>query len=205
MLEQRCMSWAIAAAVSTLLIACTGSSTGDATTTSSGLVTTTSSQGLDVIARVLDAAPGACPGPAPQYEKVARYFGPLVGGTPIWGGFYAHFNEPANAFHNGSRLRRRKDGWPVKVLWVVEPGTLTPVTLSGHNAVTDAPVRFKIGGVHNPATESAVLDPKHPAIPVQDGRWKEFPSDLYFPSAGCYVLTASWAGGSWQMGFGFGR
>lgn len=199
-----CMGWVVAT-TSALLIACTGPSGEGAASRSTDPATSTPPGGVDVIAHSLDAAPDGCQGPTPQYEKVARYFGPLAGGSPIWGGFYARFNEGANASYALRGPRRTKDGWPVKVLWVIEPGTHTPVTLSGRNVATGAPLRFKIGGVHVTATESPVLNPKHPAIPIQDGEWKEFPSYLYFPSAGCYVLTASWIGGSWQMGFGFGR
>lgn len=48
------------------------------------------------------------------------------------------------------------------------------------------------------------LDPSHPGA-VSEGDWKEFPSYLYFPRAGCYALRARWPGGEWDLGFGFGR
>ena len=199
------MGRVVATTTSALLIACSGPSGDGAVTRSIDPVPSTPPTAVDVIARSLDAPPPGCEGPPPTYEMVARYFGPLAGGSPIWGGFYARFDEEANAFSAGAKPRRTKDGWAVKVLWVIEPGVLTPVTLSGASVATGAPLRFEIGGVHASATESPILDPKHPAIPTQDGEWKEYPSALLFPSAGCYVLTASWAGGSWRMGFGFGR
>jgi hypothetical protein len=126
----------------------------------------------------------------------------VAGQPPIWAGFYARFDADTNAFH-AMQAPRKKDGWRIKVLWVIEPGGSTPVTLSGRNLVTGAPLQFEIGV--GSVSESPVLDPRHPAIPIQDGNWKEFPSYLYFPSAGCYVLSASWSGGSWEMGFGFGQ
>ena len=155
------------------------------------------------MARRLNTSPDGCQGPNPEPERVARSFGRVIGGSPIWGGFYARFNEQSNAFV-ASQAPRTMDGWRIKVLWLIAPDVSTPVSLSGHNVETGAPLRFAIGGAA-PATDTPVLDPAHPAIPVQDERWKEFPSYLYFASAGCYVLTASWSGGSWELGFGLGQ
>lgn len=55
-----------------------------------------------------------------------------------------------------------------------------------------------------PAAPSVTFDPDRPGIPPQDGSLKEFPSYLLFPSAGCYLLEATWATGTWRLGFGFG-
>ena len=187
-----------------LLVACSGSSQSTAPPTSATLGSVPSSGAVEPIARRLDASPEGCDGPAPHYERIARYFGSLAGGSPIWGGFYARFDEETNAFH-GTQAPLKNDGWRIKVLWVIDPDASTPVTLSGRNTATDAPLKFETSGGGEVATNSPVLDPANPAIPIQDGNWKEFPSYVYFPSAGCYVLSASWSGGSWQMGFGFGR
>jgi len=68
---------------------------------------------------------------------------------------------------------------------------------------TAGTVTFAVGGV-SPSTV-AMFDPEDPAIPVTHEGWREYPSYAYFPSAGCYLLTATWTGGSSELGFGFGR
>jgi len=156
------------------------------------------------IARHLTSAPEGCPGPSPHPTKVARFVGPVVGESPVWGGLYARFDPKVNTYRDGE-VARTKKGWALKVIWLIEPGTSTPVTLTGTNVATGEPVSFHIGGVAPVGpTTVLVLDPDHPAIPLQHGQWKEFPSELLFPSSGCYRLNASWADGAWEMGFGFG-
>lgn len=49
----------------------------------------------------------------------------------------------------------------------------------------------------------AVLDPSHPAIPLQD-EYANFPSYIYLVGSGCYQLSASWEGGGWVLEFAFG-
>jgi hypothetical protein len=135
-----------------------------------------------------------------------RYFGPLIGSSPLWGGFYAKLDRQANAFGTGANVRRTAYGWRIKVLWVIEPAASTPVMISGADTSTGQPLYFWTGGVHpHGPIAQLTIDPAHPAIPIQHGQWKEFPSYLYAPSAGCYRLSASWQGGGWTLGFGFGR
>ena len=157
------------------------------------------------VASHLTSAPEGCPGAPSIPTKVARFVGPVVGGSPLWGGFYARFDPKANTYRDGE-VRRTERGWALKVLWLIEPGASTPVTLTGANVLTKAPLSFHAGGVApaKPAT-TLVLDPQHPAVPQLHGQWKEFPSELFFPSSGCYRLNASWVGGAWAMGFGFGN
>jgi hypothetical protein len=159
------MGRVVATTTSALLIACSGSLRDGTATRSIDPAPSTPSTAVDVIARSLDAPPPGCQGPPPQLEMVARYFGPLAGGSPIWGGFYARFDEQANAFSAGTKPRRTKDGWAVKVLWVIEPGVLTPVTLSGGDVATGAPLRFAIGDVHASATGVSHSRPETPRDP----------------------------------------
>ena len=157
------------------------------------------------IARHLTSAPEGCAGPSPSPTKVARFIGPVVGASPLWGGFYARFDPKANTYRDGE-LRRTKSGWALKVIWLIEPGMSMPVTLIGTKVSTGEPLSFRTGGLAPVGpTTTLVLDPQHPAIPIQHGSWKEFTSELLFPSSGCYRLHASWTGGGWEIGFGFGR
>jgi hypothetical protein len=49
------------------------------------------------------------------------------------------------------------------------------------------------------------LDPADPGTPSDRKGWSEYPSYVMFPESGCYVVNATWAGGSWEQTFGFGR
>jgi hypothetical protein len=84
----------------------------------------------------------------------------------------------------------------MKALWIVEANGRGPITLHGSRVGGGRPLSFSIQQAE-PAT-AAVLDPEHPAIPIQHGSWREFPSYLYFPETGCYELVAEWSGGSWR-------
>ncbi len=58
---------------------------------------------------------------------------------------------------------------------------------------------------NGPLSDTLRLDPSNPGTPDRRKGWTEYPSLVWFPEAGCYMIQASWADGSWQRGFGFGR
>jgi hypothetical protein len=99
-------------------------------------------------------------------------------------------------------VRRRSEGWAVKVLWVMPQAAIDPVTLSARNTSTGQPVLFDIAGRDAaPLPSEPALDPKHPAIPPEANKGvRAFPSELFFPSAGCYELSASSIEKSWTLG-----
>jgi hypothetical protein len=87
--------------------------------------------------------------------------------------------------------------------YLLDPGEDGTIQLVGAG-VEDTVGSVKFAEVSHPSTV-ATIDPKAPAIPVAHGGWREYPSYAYFPSAGCYLLTATWTDGRSQLGFGFGR
>ena len=90
----------------------------------------------------------------------------------------------------------------MKVLWVLEPKS-ERVMVSGHDVGTGAALMFD--PVNGPLADTLLLDPAHPGTPDRRKGWTEYPTLVRFPSAGCYLIEASWADGSWQRGFGIGR
>ncbi len=76
--------------------------------------------------------------------------------------------------------------------------------MRGGNLRDGHPIQVGVGPVGLPAP-SVVLNPQHPPLPIQHGRWTEFPFGPYFPRSGCYFLEARWPGGSWKVPFAVGR
>jgi hypothetical protein len=69
------------------------------------------------------------------------------------------------------------------------------------------PLWFQIGD--KAPTTTPKLDPTQPgAYPYNpanpDQVFPEYPSYLFIPRAGCYVLEASWPGGHWRIPFAAG-
>jgi hypothetical protein len=151
----------------------------------------------------LAEAPGGCPGPEPRSQAVADFVGPVAGGPPLWAGIYASYDAAGNAY-SAADAPLTEYGWRIKILYLLEPAHEGAVQLVGAGVDgTTGTVTFAVGGI-SPSTV-AMFDPEAPAIPVTHEGWREYPSYAYFPSAGCYLLTATWTGGSSELGFGFGR
>jgi hypothetical protein len=150
----------------------------------------------------MGAPPDDCAGPEPHPQVVADFIGPVVFGPPLWAGFYAEYDASANAYI-APDAPLTEHGWRIKVLFLLEPGHGSTVELAGRGVgTTDGAVVF---AVENAApSREAVFDPGAPAIPVQNDGWREYPTYAYFPTPGCYLLSASWHGGTTQLGFGIG-
>lgn len=134
------------------------------------------------------------PGAAPYFADLALGRDPvwLIGGGPVL--------APADGDHTGAAAGVRfsgdaRYGWFQKRLWVIGSGATAPVTIRGHRGGDGLPMWFGVDD--RGTTTEVVLDPAHPAIPVQHGAWREYPSYVFFPATGCYEIEASWTGGSW--------
>ncbi len=153
---------------------------------------------------LLGPAPTQCPA-GPPLDTLSFAGGGFsgnavfVGRSPIW-------NLGINSGEN-QQLVVIPTGYPsTKVMWIVGPNYHQPVTLSGHELSTGAPVWFDLsspGGSSpgDPMTR-AVLDPAAPnrgATTNASGRWNIWGILLYFFRAGCYQIDAVWASGSWQI------
>jgi hypothetical protein len=98
-------------------------------------------------------------------------------------------------------------GYYQKVLWVIQPHYGHPVHLSGSDLDRGSPLWFEIG--NKAPTTAPVLDPTHPgAYPYNpanpDQVFAEYPSYLFVPHAGCFVLEANWPEGHWRIPFAAG-
>ena len=141
------------------------------------------------------------------FSLVSPSYGRLVGAAPVWTGVYATYDAHANAFRLGTNTRRTAAGWAVKFLWVIAPDHVEPVTVSGSELRgSGISIRFRQGNTSGRVPpRSTTFDTRSPGSVTSEGTHKEFPSELYFPRAGCYELEARWRGGRWRMVFGIGR
>lgn len=154
----------------------------------------------DSAAPPLGPVPQSCPANPPP-ASVSSAFGKAIGMSPVWvigftRGLTLHIGNPFDITHG-------PHGWYRKILWVVAPGYRQRVTLSGGALRGGAPLWFQIGD-HAPST-APVLDPGHPGVPGGGSWGAQFPSYLFIPRAGCYVLQAGWPGGMWRLTFAAGQ
>jgi hypothetical protein len=98
-----------------------------------------------------------------------------------------------------------------KVMWIVGPNYFQPVTLSGREVRSNAPLWFEMyaGGVLATSvfTTSATLDPGAPnrdTAEPRSGHWGVWGIGLLVLSAGCYELDVTWSGGSWRTVYAAG-
>jgi hypothetical protein len=185
-----------------LIAACTGSSRASRTPIASAASASPTSSVS--VATKLSSPPNGCASSDRLLHQVPPW-GALFGSAPAFGAFYARRDPSAGSFHVGTNTRRKKNGWGVKVLWVLQPTMTEPVLLSGQEVGTGWLITFDASGLNPTRSDTMRLDPSNPGTPSHRKGWSEYPSTLWFPEAGCYIIKASWADGSWQRGFGFGR
>lgn len=143
--------------------------------------------------------PANCqPGPDPR--EVNPQFAAAVGQDPIW----AVGPGKGGLLLVDLSLPPTPHGQPVKVLWVVRPGFRGLIRLSALETESGTRAWFKIGD--EVETAAPMLDPEHPAIPLEgNGPYPQFPSSLIFSRSGCYSLQARWPGGGWTVPIVVGR
>jgi len=136
--------------------------------------------------------------PGTGIPGAAAYFVPWgQGGSGVWLDGALAPGTPVSTNLTQGAVYAPTYGWLTRGLWVIAGDHTAPVTVQGHLLPNGGPpLLFQIVG--NEVTATAVLDPQHPAIPVQHGDFREWPSYVIFPQSGCYVLTATWAGGGWR-------
>lgn len=157
------------------------------------------------LGRLVEPPPTSCSsGPTPQ--AISRDFGPALGQSPVWAVTFGAGPRGAVLLLEGS-TELGPHGLYRKVLWVIQPGYSSKVHITGTDVSSGALLWFEIANA-GPTTD-AVLDPTHPgAYPVDpanpDAIFAEFPSYLFVPRSGCYVLEATWAEGRWRIPFAAG-
>jgi hypothetical protein len=189
----------------TLAAAIGGCDAGDDSKSSSPTDATTASAPTPPRpARRLAAAPTNCTGPAPRMVAFGDY-GNLIGTSPVWAGVYAAFDRRQQAYHVEAGAPRTVHGWRVKDLWIVAPKIESPVRVVGGELGGSQSLWFEVAERDDKPVSAAVLDPARPGVPPSVDGYKEFPSYVYIPRAGCYFLEARWPGGHWRLVFGLGR
>jgi hypothetical protein len=207
-------AWA-AGALAALLVGASGCSGETAVinqptaTQPAATATTTPAARLTPVSGLLDPAPAVCPTTLPpgSYTLPKDFGGGFVGGGDVKG------SSPVWELGLGTPLTLNAYGatpYPVtKVMWLVGPNYSNPVTLQGQDITDATPAWFDLTGAGpGNATTTAVLDPNHPNRGGTDnstGHWNIWGVEIYFQSAGCYKLTATWPEGRWSTTIAVGR
>src|SRR5437899_884817 len=104
----------------------------------------------------LGAVPQDCP-PGPTPQQVFPDVGPALGHAPLWA---IGFDGPHAVIHIPTSYDTYTQyGWTWKVIWRMQGGFTSSVTLHGKNGRDDTSLWFQIGQ-QDPST-SPVLDPLH--------------------------------------------
>lgn len=187
-----------------LLSGCVGQASTRPTPTST--VTATPALEPTPLIGLLGPAPANCQQTSPPDT---RLFGPLDGfqsqfpvhgGGPIWqtSDLYSlHLNSLGFAPLPST-----------KMLWAVGPNNDQTITIKGSDLLSGVPMFVDMYDASVPTTVGVF--PPGPGNrgggTTPDGnRWAIWGTGLVFVKAGCYRLTASWPGGSWEETFAVGR
>jgi hypothetical protein len=153
------------------------------------------------ISKRLAASPEDCTNLGASPTKVGPWLYALGSGPAFGVGFGL---DHSGAYHTGNNnVQKTSNGWGIKILWVLRPGTHQTVAISGSETGTGWPIIFQPSGA--PTSSTMTLDPKHPGTPTKERGWLGYPSLVAFPEAGCYTIKATWSNGAWTRGLGFGR
>lgn len=168
--------------------------------------------GTQVVGWQVDATPGPAPQGQDCQARPLMRRSPLLGNTPVWvSGFDGerptlHFApDPvfAPVFPNGY-------GWTASLTVDVLTSYTQPVTLSGENLQDGTYIFFNYYPKQDRQSSLIVLNAPDTLTPPTLssnalGHTLTWTIDLYFSGAGCYVLQAGWASGSWTVYFSAGR
>jgi hypothetical protein len=165
---------------------------------------------------LLGAAPTSCPSSSSHLHSMtttADFGGGFSAGvvfqgiSPVW--------ELGFGRLPGDTLHLNTNGptpWPsTKIMWVVGPNFMNPVTLQGRDLLSGVPVWFDLhanGSSPGSPTTLATLDPSNPnrgSTQNSAGHWNIWGILLFFTQSGCYDVESSWAGGQWQAVIPVGR
>jgi hypothetical protein len=145
----------------------------------------------------------------PQTMSVTNFGGGFSGVATFQGG------SPAWELGFGSDGTLAAQGLPYpssKIIWVVGPNINQPVTLSGHDLRSGAPVWFEMyppnyGGGKDYFTTAAVLDPTAPnrgSTNNSTGHRNIWGIGIIVGAASCYQLDVTSSAGSWHTDFAAG-
>ena len=167
----------------------------------------------------LDRAPAMCDTTTPALTHVGPPdWGAAIGRSPVWlarvSGAYPtlRLGQAARDAAYGWTAPYTQYGWPSPIGLVLKSDFNQPVRLMGWNDSTGEVVSFGfiqagIWGAPLYVSPVYTLDPASQTVPAggSDNTGTFWYGYGFFPSAGCYVISASWQGGSWKAIVSAGR
>jgi hypothetical protein len=167
------------------------------------------------VAHAVGLAPAQCSPKSPLLTEDGNpAMGLAIGKAPVLlGGFSGPYATlpigpaaSANQSASGWDAPYTQYGWPAPIEPILHSGVSGPVTLSGWDLSTGYPLWFGlvvagVWGAPQQISPTIRLDPADPAIPAGGSTGAEnfWYGYAFLPGAGCYTLTGSWPGGSWQI------
>jgi hypothetical protein len=137
--------------------------------------------------------PPACGGNTPT---LIPSFGSGIGGSGVWA---LSFGGSEATAHIGN-ARRTSHGWTLKVLFIAMKTLPLDVHVVGRSISQGSSLWFEsVTGRTAPKLTLGLH-----TIPPTKG-WRQYPSHVFIPAAGCYELKASWPTGSWTAVFSAGK
>ncbi len=158
------------------------------------------------VSSVLNPAPATCPSSdAPQDPDSTDFtYGSRVGELPLW---VMGFRGVPTRLIGFTRANLPQYGWVHQVTLLLADNADSPVMLQGEHLKDGTPILFSGPSSQQHPTTFLTLRLDDTSIPnTEDTIRAGIQSiSLYIPTAGCYSLKASWAGGSWEVLFAAGQ
>lgn len=152
----------------------------------------------------LGPAPQDCPQNAAQGFN-SPPFSAAAGGTPLW---ITGFDGSGTTLNHLKRAKQPELGWYQQITLLLASNYPNVVVLQGADMNKNAPLLFDTIPSDQGLTALLMLDSGDSSLSnhtVGDQQWISFTTNIYVPAAGCYYLSADWAGGSWTIYFAAGK
>jgi hypothetical protein len=153
----------------------------------------------------LGLAPQDCPLVSQTRHFDLPGFPMVVGRSPI---LVIGFGGPSATLTHLKPAQPPEIGWYEQITLLTETNYAGTVTLRGGEVNSSTPIWFGMRQHNQGLITSLTVRPVDASISNHfgdDQQWGLIPVKMYFLSAGCYFLTATWPEGGWIVFFSAGR
>jgi hypothetical protein len=143
--------------------------------------------------------------PLDQVSLRAAGVGNLVGRSPVWAGFYARPDTALGVYHLVAATKRTATGWRMKVLWVIDAKQTAAIEVQVTERRTRHLAKIELAGRRATPVTRARIDRSDVGVEQGGTAYRQFPSYLFLPHAGCYLVEVHAGNRGWRKIVGFGR